>query len=337
MARIHALIAGATALSAFACGEPFSNDDLVFLKSLPTKDVVNLRLPEDDAASALHEAEDPPMTAIYYAAAKNVSKGINGGIQDTLDLVEKIRVYPPTIRRDDFRAWGPIDGGAIEYALFVTKTSTPAMRVPTSSTTLVPAHDVFTFSFGARMKGETDFAGVIAGEFAPIDGADRGIGWLFFDYERLHQLDPAANPSRGRSWVGYDTRSGVSLMMSFELPPDMPGAMAQLGGYYRYTRTPEGVVDFLFAYKHDLSVGENQPPISALETFYVFARWNKDHRGRADLVVMDGDLMQPIGGSECWDDRFFRVYFQASIPELGAPYGDVSACAPGLEMPLYPR
>ena len=64
---------------------------------------------------------------------------------------------------------------------------------------------------------------------------------------------------------------------------------------------------------------------------------HKDHRGRADLVVMDGDLMQPIGGSECWDDRFFRVYFQASIPELGAPYGDVSACAPGLEMPLYPR
>ncbi len=338
MARLYALIVLGLGLT--ACGEPFSNDDLLFLKSLPNRALVDLRVPDDEASTGLHAAATEPQRAVYYEASRKIAKDINAGIQGTLDLVDTIVAYPPTVRTDAYRGWGPIDGGGdVEYALFVTKTSTPAVRVPTSTLTLVPAEQVFTFAFSARKKGAIgDFQNVIIGQFAPLGTERRGIGGIYFDHEAAHALDPKSE-ARGRSYVAYDTRAsvGVALVMSFELSPLLGGMPGELGGYYRYLRAPDGGVDFRFAYRRDTAVADGEPPISALETFYVFSRWNVDHRGRADLVVADGDLTEPIGASECWDDHFLRVYFWPSIPALGEPFGTVSACAPGLELPLWPR
>ena len=65
----------------------------------------------------------------------------------------------------------------------------------------------------------------------------------------------------------------------------------------------------------------------SLEDMVIHSRWNADGSGRADISATGGDLgTDQVTASECWDNRFQRVYYADSAGWLEAE-GDEAACS----------
>jgi hypothetical protein len=319
---------GAALAALLGCEEPYSNDDLLFVRSVPDQNMVQIDLPNDQMASE--------RVAQYYLQAVAISQGVNQAIFGVLAIVNTIAAQPPVSRDEHTRAWGPIVTGTVAaYFLYMTRTATEGVRVPTSTATILPIKERYDFSLQVRPTGKSQAIPIVSGNFAPIEPDGTGIGSLYVDLEATHDLDPSS-PNRGWYWAAYDNRSGLTLALAYVAPSDLGGSFDRWTSYHRYIQQPDGAVDFVYIQHLDLSA-PNGPPVSALETAAMFARWRPDQRGRADLVYTEGDLVTPVFGHECWDEQFRRVYFDATIPELGAGEGAVEACAPELREPLFPH
>ena len=326
MARLSPVTRGALVaaglLGLAACAEPFSNDDVVFLKSLPNTALVRMGLP-GPAAQGLAARAVLGDEAEGARTAREVADGIDGAISGAYRLLDAITAYPPSARDATSRVWGPFPVGEGDAILFVTRTSTPAVRVPTSTTTLVPLREVFEFALQGTRAGDVDPRTLLVGSFAESGGARRGIGALWFDFDAVRALDPGG-AQRGQLYIGYDTRAAVELVLggvNQVVPDGVPDAFARL------TRTATGAIDFRFVYRADLEAGPDGQPTSALETLASVNRFEPDRRGRTDLVIAGGDLPLTVYASECWDTQLRRTYYETGPTPWGGPrQGDVLTC-----------
>jgi hypothetical protein len=314
-----------------ACEEPYSNEDLIFLRSLPDRQLVSVGVPAREPAPE-------PELARFYVQARNISTQLNAGLFSVLALVETISAQPPTYRQQSLRGWGPLpdaNSGAV-YALYISRTATAGMRVPTATTTVIPVEERYDFVMYGQAGQQGPSAPVFGGSFVPL-GA-HGLGTLYVDFEAMRAVNPATE-ERGAYWAGYDTRTpgALELALAAAAPPDPSGQPTGISAYYRFKKSAQGEVDFAFANRVDVHAPAGTPPISHLETVAIIARWQSDQRGRADVVISGGEVPAPVTASECWDRAFRAVYFTATIPELGAPIGAVEDCAEELRMPLFPR
>jgi len=314
------------ACALLACGEPFSNDDLVFLKSLPNSELVRLGLPSAPGA-ALSSTIALGEQASGARDARRVADTIDGAIAGAYALVDTVTAYPPSAREAETRAWGPIPNGENELVLFVTRTSTPGVRVPTATTSVAPLTEVFEFALQGRRRGEEPLATLMAGSFAESGGPRRGLGQLYFDFEQAQRLDPTA-AGRGQLYIGYDTRRATELVLGGVNAVSDDG---EIDSFARLERSPEGAIDFRYGWRTDLQASPDGTPTSALETIFSVNRFLPDRRGRSDLVIGGGDLLLPGYASECWDERFRRTYFEGQPTEwFGPKLGTAEACAPPL-------
>lgn len=308
-----------------ACGEPYSNDDLLFSRAVPADDRVMIDLP------ARPDMPSPTETAQYYLRLVEISDQVNRAIFDPLATVRGIAAEPPTRRDDDTRMWGPIyTSTRSTFTLYMVRTATDGVRSPTSTTTIIPIDERFDFAlYGAPSAGGEPLV-VISGTFAPLTADGKGVGSIAVDLDNYRRLEPS-EPDGGQYLGYYDDRDGLALEMGFVAPPER----GPMSAYYSFRK--QGVaVDFLFHQKVDLSAPQG-PPISALESTTLIGRWRPDQQGRADQYYEGGDIPFAATGSECWDGQFRRVYFGSNTEELGPSYGAVEACAPDLRSPLQPR
>lgn len=308
-----------------ACGEPYSNDDLLFSRSVPPDDRVMIDLP------ARPDMPSPTETAQYYLRLVEISDQVNRAIFDPLATVRGIAAQPPTRRDDDTRMWGPITTSTrAAFTLYMVRTATAGVRSPTSTTTIIPVEERFDFAlYGTPVAGGTSLV-VISGTFAPLTADGKGVGSIAVDLDNYRQLEPS-EPDGGQYQGYYDDRDGLALELGFVAPPER----GPMSAYYSY-RKQGAAVDFLFHQRVDLSAPQG-PPISALESTTLIGRWRADQQGRADQYYDGGDIPFAATGSECWDSQFRRVYFGANTEELGPTFGAVEACAPELRTPVQLR
>ncbi len=309
------------ALAAAACGEPYSNEDLRFVRAVPQPEQVMIDLPgQPEGNDAM-----PGAPATYYLQLRDTGETINDAIFGPVGTVQQIAAAPPDHRDTDVRAWGPIaTSTGVAHVLYMVRTSTPGVRVPTSTSTILPIAERIDFVMYGRRAGTADDIPILSGGFAATEEDGSGIGTIHVDLDAVARLDPSSSDA-GQYSGAYDTRDGLAVVFGFQ---DPSGARA----FHRFQRKRD-TVDFLSFQQADLFMPDGTP--SAQEVIWMVGRWLPDNRGRADVRYEGGDLPTSASGGECWDDAFRRVYFNASTPELGAPEGMVEACAPGLREPLF--
>lgn len=301
-----------------ACAEPYSNEDLLFVQAVPDETQVMIDLPSTPTSG--------DEQARYHQTMRDTSEDINEAIFGPLATVQAIAAGTPTYRDVDARAWGPIQTSTrVAYSLYMARTATAGIRVPTSTGTIVPIEARIDFVLFGQITGADRDVPVLSGGFAATEPDGGGIGFIRVDLDALTFVDPQM--ARSGTYLGaYDTRdTGLTLAFVLEAAN---GDVA----YYQFERRG-GVTDFRSHQRTDV-FGE-PTGTSARESVLLFGRWLADDRGRGDLRYEGGDLPTSVSGAECWDGSLRRVYFNASTTELGAPEGSVEACAPGLREPLY--
>lgn len=308
---------------AAACGEPFSNEDIVFLKSLPNRDLLRVDVPADRPG----EPEPPPADDVpacpmepprYYRDTVNTSRQINASIAAVLEVVDGVTVYPPSERTPALRRWGPFEDDGNELELVIARTGTPTYIAPLSSQAPIYFDEgLFAYEMRARPAGTERWLVPFSGTFAPAGTARRGLGTLVLDFDAIAGLGSSA-PMQGVFHVGYDTRGGA---VAIEL------ALEQ--GTYTFEEDAEKNGAFVFSVAADVHSGEESPR-PALERLGIHARWRSDGSGRTDVVASGGDLALPAYASECWDAAFLTTYTEWKSAEIGAQCGTEARCPEGL-------
>lgn len=333
-AAVSCLCAGLLAL--VGCGQPFSNDDLVFIKSLPNKDLIRVDVPTDEGAvtSGLRAAQtvcrNPP---IYYLHMSKLSTGLNGHITGMLDVVEKIVALPPTAREDDVRRWGPGGDNGREFQLVITRTRTATSIMPLSAKPPFMLEELFEYVLSFREVGE-EWQVPLRGTFSPSDSVRRGLGSLELDFDAMAAVDPSSK-ERGRMVIGYDTR-GTDVALELDLHDFSDGDAPPVEfTHYEFERVDGGAGSFLFDLWVDVHA-DDVPSMPALENLRAFGRWLDDDQGRIDVAVSEGDVPMELRISECWDRSFFMTFRQWSVDPPGLECGGPDRCAEVHREPQFP-
>src|SRR5712691_9572152 len=106
-------IAGLAAAGIGGCGN-FSNDDLMFFEAVPTKEQLQVVLPQSAAQALCPPSPDATVwvgdpTDPNNKGARGIRDDINGFVDGLVALVDSVRKYPPTSRSENGRVWGPYD------------------------------------------------------------------------------------------------------------------------------------------------------------------------------------------------------------------------------------
>ena len=322
-----------------SCAEPFSNEDIVFLKSLPNKDLLRVDVPKEAQANALR-AQSHALRATQVACPAEVSKTyldtrktsdeINTGLLAILQIVDTVTQFPPTERDDDLRRWTFTDKGKA-FQLDIVRVRT-ATIVTSPNAEVVPLDDLFEYTMRARFVGDAEWNLPLGGTFAPIGTARRGLGTLYLDFDAIAAVDPDTI-ERGSFNVRYDTR-GESIALAVDLRDF--GKVGEMPSDGRYTFFEDGEDNGKFVFSVPSNV-DDDPAKPALENLDITSRWRADRTGRGDVRATGGDLTEAIEFSECWDPNFLRTFAQWSKDGFGGQCGDVmTACAPEHQTPDFP-
>lgn len=322
----------AAALALAGCHEPFSNEDLLFLKAAPRG--LRIEVPEGQmGGQALRAAQGEDGPARFYLDTRKAAEDANVGVFGLLDLVDVVVAYPPTVREDDRRIWGPFPSDErTELALVVDRVRTATVVTFTSSSAPARADEIYNYSFLGRPIGgsDEDYILLFGGRSLPQVSNRQGTGLMVVNFDGIKQLNPNED-AIGQLLVGYDTRDDATIvdiaadaMVTGAFEPDVA---------WHYRLEPSGAGRFVYFLRENLF-----DTTDARELLGVAARWMPDNRGRADVIVTEGDVPIPFYyASECWDPSFSRVFLFSNIPTPEfSPVGQVQLCGPDLQGSVFP-
>ena len=169
---IKLLLPALLAAALCACGN-YSNDDLVFLSAIPSREQLRVAVPKAAGQALCSLGEDT-----YATGAQKQGKGVNDAIDSILGLVDLIRTIPATRRDGDSRTWGPWRDGTftnVEYVVTIIR-----------ARGATPAADKFDYTFSGRRDGGA-WVNVLSGEFNGTQ-AKHGTGSLRLDLEGSWKL-----------------------------------------------------------------------------------------------------------------------------------------------------
>ncbi len=318
-----------------ACNEPFSNDDLLFLKAPPRGLRLEIPEPSQMQQSLRTAAPGDDTPAEFYVSSRAAAEEVNGGILEVLKMVDTVVAYPPTIREPDKRIWGPFPvDEENQLILVITRIRTATTVAFTSDSAPEFVEEIYEYAMLGQKIGaaEEDFIFIFGGRSIPDADSPHGTGIVVVNFDGIRLLDPEGEDGSGQVVLGYDSRNGhtwvdvtADTMVTGDFDPDFA---------WRYRLDADRAGSFVFFQRGNLV--ETTP---ALEVLGIAARWLPDDRGRADVVVTEGDVGSDFFFiSECWDSRFNRVYLQSNIPEPKySAFGQLENCGPELQVSEFER
>lgn len=336
MRILPALLAALVAIPAVGCQEPFSNEDILFLKALPRNLEIDVPDEADRAGRGLLPAQATPAEfARFYTEMVKTSTEVNDGIFGVLGIVEEVTRMPVTVRDDERRAWGPFQPDPkkpVEVLLVVDRvltSSVPIMRFTEESEPLAVA-EYYEYGVNLRSVGTSTWTPVIVGQTVLLDAdEEEATGRLCIDFEEARQFDPDEE-ARGSFCIAYDFRGPREIIEVSAQTPDARQADLNFDAAFTYLRRADDGGRFFYSIEGDFP----ETPTPAREKWTVTVRWNPSLAGRADVGVEGGDLAPDrYYALECWNPRFVRVYFLSNVPGSEPPSGSLSNCAEGLRDP----
>ena len=267
-----ALAALALALGA-GCGS-WSNDDILFVAALPTREALALKVP----ASAGQALCAPPGPSQVWGWAKPVGDRLNGAVDAMLALVDLVKRTPPTTRETDARIWGPWDDQkhpGMEVRVTMRR-SRDAAGVPS-----------YAYLFEERPRGGA-FQSVLDGSFRG-ESASAGKGTFALHFATARALGISDHPDSdpyGDLSVEYD-RTGDPRTLGLDVPPGPQSGLADFNYGFAGYQSGNGEFDYVFV---------NQQA----QRYQVKARFDAAGAGLADVTVVLSPTAQ-FSYEQCWD------------------------------------
>ena len=289
-----------------ACGGNYSNGDVEFIGALPVRHELESKLPQRPGQALEGVRQDAiavgePSQA--YRDTQSATASFNGGLFGLLDLIDKIRVIPPTRREPDRRIWGPFpDKHNTNFLVEVVMERVQSV--------------VFTYRIEVRSKdapASAPWTSFVVGTFHGTGGARRGIGdvqllakaardvgFAVPDFDQIETL--------GMSYI--TDQSPIEVNMLFR--GTTPTGDSQIVTYgYREAADGQGAMQFIVT-QGGLVLSE-------------ISRWRSTGQGRTDSAVSAGAYFG-AQGIECWDAQFLVTYSSKSW-ENPAVVGNPANCA----------
>lgn len=295
-----------------ACGGNYSNQDVEFIGALPVRRELESKLPQQPQRSTVTNTRQDALTvgddSPAYRDARAASDAFNGALFWLLDLIDQIRVLPPSRREPDRRIWGPFpDHDQPDFLVEVVLERQD--------------HVLFNYRIEVRRKdapSSAPWTPFVVGSFRATGGARKGTGEVHLlaatvresgfstgsDLEKVQTID-----------MGYVTDQWpIQVAVFFQ---GMPNAGFDTVGYaYNEFEDRHGSIQFI-AKGRDRSGNE--------QLLAEVARWLPSGQGRADIAVRSGSFFG-AQAVECWDAQF-RVTYSNRPWESPSVVGDPASCA----------
>ncbi len=302
----------AAALLCAGCGN-YSTEDLEFLAALPAREDLRTEVPAGGTAGAATVCTIRP--AEVWLRSKPASDGWNAGVELVIGLVDAVRRYPPTWRRDDARGWGPFPDErhpGVEIQVLMSRDHPAELK----------GEPRYAYAFQGRWIDGTDgFRNIITGAFEGPSSA-RGKGFVSLDFDALWALgmNDAGTP-RGTVPIRYD-RTGDPVNILLTLYQDGFG-IPQFAYAFRGWRDGSGK----FGYRFRDSTSGN--------VLTVVASYGSSGAGRGSITVTT-----PLGFTgtvrQCWDAAACLVFQEDLSSIAGGPAGNPLDCPTVPEPPEDP-
>lgn len=271
---------------ASGCGN-YSNTDLDFQLALPEKGDLSAKLPQ-----ALVDANTPE----YYLATREVVLVFNTIINNVTDIVDRVRAFAPTERRDGIRIWGPFPDR--EKPGWNVRMRMERQADPASALGFRLTYDIEFQAAGAATEA---WSPLVAGFFSPASGGPRqGVGQIRIE------LGPAraqGYPIRefgelARLTIDYQRATFPhDVVMVLENVPESPNPGSTTT--YRENADGSGALSFVWRKRNDIWV----------QAAEMLSRWMATGAGRADARITEGlaAMGNPLG-VDCWGPSAQATY-----------------------------
>ena len=313
-----------------ACHDPYSNDDLLFLYESVPRDI-EIIVPTEEGTTGVANPGGPPATetAVFYTEARRSADAVNRDILSLLTWIDAIVAQPPSQRLDDQRVWGPFPGERnIRYTFVADRVRTSTVFRATSTSTPAVTNEFFQYSMWGSSPSQLQPIVLFSGRQVADANSGGALGVMVIDLDAGRAVDPNST-GEGGVLVGYDNRFQQSTVELALGDFDGEGAVAA----WRNTQDASGAGTFIFFIRENFD--EASPD---LELWIIAARWLADGRGRADVLVSEGDVVLPLFASECWNTDFARTYLLSNIPDPAYfSEGQLEDCAPSLRTAQFPE
>jgi hypothetical protein len=319
--RLALLCAG---IGATACHEPFSNEDILFLKSLPRD--VQFDVPDEGERTGSRltpQQAMPSQAARFYRDMVRTSTETNRGIFDVLKYIETITSSAAIVRDEGRRAWGPIrpePNEKFELLLVVDRISTATVVAYTSLSEPLETDVFYRYAFSGRQNVTAGWVQFLYGEsvvFAANE--EEATGYFCIDLAAIASL--GGEKGAGSYCASYDFRGEQQTV---ELAVRIAGDIyVNPDAAFSLHREDDGSGRFFFSVRQNV-FGSERPEISSYNV-----RWDETLAARADASVCGGDATYELWATECWDEQFFRTFLLSNIPNPDfASFGMLEGCPP---------
>ena len=315
------------------CQEPFSNEDILFLKALPRGLEIDVPDEADKTVRGLSPAqatEDGP--AQYYREMVRTATAVNEGIFEVLGVLEEITAAPATIRDGTRRAWGPFEPPPneqsdperpIEILLVVDRIDTSTIVKFTTESPEEEVDSFYQYGVNVRRVGSSEWQSVVNGTTVLLSAEeDQASGDLCINFDEIRPFDPKED-AKGVFCVRYDFRNQIEVIELAAIGDAQKGNLfADPAVEFTYLRRPDNSGRFFFSVRGN-AFGTPDP-----EVFNILVRWIDNLAGRADVEVCGGDVPtgQGLYAAECWNTNFRRTWLLTNVPGEVQNVGVVGNC-----------
>ena len=269
--RVSRIVLGLAGLALFSCGD-YSNEDLHFVKALPTEEELRVSIPAPAA-----EPQCGLLGASYvWTRAKAPGDGINKGVEWILAMVNQARGSPPDDRTEDGRTWGPFEGSG-----FMGPETRIRMKRVTQGDVMA-----FQYTLETRFSSLEEYAPLIDGSFTGASPKN-GSGTLLVHADAIWSLGSMEDDlPTGDVTFQYDRREDP-VTLGFSVQGSAFGLM-------QFNYQLEGHADASGAFHYPLDT----------ESDAVAARYDSQGRGRAEVTTE----FPSSTVVECWDEKGCRLW-----------------------------
>jgi hypothetical protein len=277
-----------------ACGGSWSNKDLEFVSTLPSREALASNLPQPKGSpltgvTTRHDGLNAGDPSQAYARTRKASADFNSLLDFLLGVVEKVRSLPPSARTATTRTWGP-------YA----DQSNPGFKVRLTITQVDLTHYQWVID---SLPPTGEAIALVTGGFEATASLLEGKGTITVhvkDFRDRLKVSPEL-AQLDEIDIGYVTDQDPRLShLVFTVAPGSVSGLSSIGYTAKEKADGSGAMDFLF--------DTLDPNVRELEIGSV---WLPSGAGVAGMIVKKGTY---AGATviECWDASFLVTYYAES-------------------------
>ncbi|MCI0574435.1 MAG: hypothetical protein L0Y66_27190 [Myxococcaceae bacterium] len=292
-----------------SCGQPYSNEDLAFLAALPEREQLETHVPEDvgttgSGLTASHSALGVGDVSQLYRDTSKAGNDFNSFLEAILGLLDNIRQVPATTREEQRRIWGP-------YPWEGQRT----FEVRVVIDRIADGEFTWDIQFRNRVAVDAPWGTFVHGTASTDAQFRSGKGTV--------SIPVAEVAATGVALAGLEVFERMDIAYdAMNDPVEVElNALVVTGEEIAFAsrRFVDGSGKFVFDVRRDWVPGSFPQDRARVTT-----RWLADHRGRADVEILEGDGAG-AHALECWGTDF-RVTYLGQNWVFGVVDGDPASC-----------